>query len=369
MISVAPQFTHRGCRWIAWKVLRASKGGIHQYDDDGSVYSIWFYDIPEVIECVIWKETVPDSVIAEGYSQEQNDLDKGDFEENFKDSANAKNLQGVAVEGTAQIAGDVHPMPLEGRRHDIYTSDFVKQETWWQDSARVEGETLTDQGAHTVYKPATERYWVDVMHGKIFRERELREVYAPLVKVNSTAKTENPAGTTDGDFSVDYPTGAVTFNSALQAEDVVTADYSYVRTSLFKCPAPDGYVWTSNTVKVMYSKNIGMTDSVFFQLWGDVGYGMMPLSSPEIYQTLDDLKKDASRIEWEDAIESGDPGAENAWRMPTSPRVFLYYDYTARAANALPGSVKAEIRCWLENDKAFIGEMGAASFFGRKDEE
>jgi hypothetical protein len=28
-----------------------------------------------------------------------------------------------------------------------------------------------------------------------------------------------------------------------------------------------------------------------------------------------------------------------------------------------------EIRCWLENDIPFVGEMGAASFFGRKDEE
>jgi len=267
------------------------------------------------------------------------------------------------------IEGCIHQLPLEGRRHDCYTSDFCKKETWWQDSARVTGETLTDSGNHTTYTPATSRYWVDAMHGKIFRERELREDYAPVVKVDDVAKTENPAGRTTGDYSVNYATGAVTFNSALVGTEVVTADYSYVRTSLFKAAAPEGYIWTSSSVKVMYAKNVGMRDTVFFQLWGDIGYGMMPLSTPEIYQTLDDLKKDASRIEWEDSIETGGGGDYDSWRMPTQPRVFLYYDYTDRAANTLQGAYSMEIRSWLENDIPFVGEMGAASFFGRKDEE
>jgi hypothetical protein len=275
----------------------------------------------------------------------------------------------ISSETPIPIVGDVHQMPLDGRRHDCYTSDFCKKETWWQDSSRVTNETLADSGDHTTYTPATSRYWVDVMHGKLFRERDLREDYAPVIKVNGDAKTENPAGRTTGDYSIDYTTGAVTFNVALQANDVVTASYSYVRTSLFKAQVPSGYTWTSNTVKVMYAKNVGMRDSVFFQLWGDVGYGMMPLSDPEIYQTLDDLKKDASRIEWEDAIESGGGGSYDGWRMPAQPRVFLYYDYTARAANALHSCYSMEIRCWLENDIPFVGEMGVASFFGRKDEE
>jgi len=282
-----------------------------------------------------------------------------DFETNFK------HCRPVLI----PVSGAIQQLPLEGRRHDCYTSDFCKKETWWQDSARVTGETLTDSGNHTTYTPATSRYWVDVMHGKIFRERELREDYAPVVKVDNIAKTENPAGRTTGDFSVNYTTGAVTFNSALVGTEVVKADYSYVRTSLFKAAAPEGYIWTSNTIKVMYSKNVGMRDSVLFQLWGDVGYGMMPLSTPEIYQTLDDLKKDVSRIEWEDSIETGGGGDYDSWRMPTQPRVFLYFDYTARAANALQGAYSMEIRSWLENDTPFVGEMGAASFFGRKDEE
>lgn len=275
----------------------------------------------------------------------------------------------IQADSNIPIVGAVQNRPPEGRRCDIYTSDFCKKETWWQDSQRVTGETLTDSGDHKTYNPATARYWVDVMHGKVFRERDLREDYAPVIKVDGVIKTENPPGYTTGHYSIDYATGDVTFNSALSGTEVVTADYSYVRTSLFKAVAPDGYVWTSNTVKVMYSKNIGMRDSVFFQLWGNLGAGMQPLSSPEIYQTLDDLKKDASRIEWEDSIETGGGGDHDSWRMPTVPRVFLYYDYSDRAANALQGAYSMAIYCWLENDIPFVGEMGAASFFGRKDEE
>jgi hypothetical protein len=274
--------------------------------------------------------------------------------------------QPVSLDQTVQIHGTVEQTPLEGRRYDVYTTDFTKKETWYQDSARVTGETLTDSGNHTTYTSLVSRFWIDVMHGKIFRERDYRETYAPVVKVDNVAKTEHPAGTTSGDYSVNYTTGAVTFKTALVGTEVVTADYSYARTSLFKAAAPTGYVWTSNVVKVMYSKDMGMKDTIIFQLWGNIGAGMQPLSSPEYYQTLDDLKKDASRSERE---ATADTSAGDTWRMPTQPRCTLFYDYSGRAATSLQGAYAMEIRCWLENDIPFVGEMGCASFFGRKDEE
>ena len=293
-----------------------------------------------------------------GINKDSNEY-QTDFEANFKHN------RAVLI----PVSGVVQQAPLLGRRLDIYTSDFTKRESWWQDSARVTNETLTDSGDHTTYTPATSRYWVDVMHGKLFREWELHEDYAPVVKVDNVAKTENSAGTTNGDYSVNYATGAVTFNSALTGSEVVTASYSYVQSSLFKAQAPAGYLWTSATVKVIYSEDMGMKDSIYFQLWGNVGYGMMALSTPEIYQSLDDLKKDASRIEYESFIATGSSGAENAWRMPTKKRIFLYYDYRDRAATQLQGAYQMEIRCWLETDTPFVGEMGCASFFGRKDAE
>lgn len=89
-ITLAPQFTQRNYYWTAWKALYASKGGVHQYDDDGTVYTIWFYDGPEAHLCTIWKGTVPDAVVQAGYTQVQNDADKADFVTNYQATANKR---------------------------------------------------------------------------------------------------------------------------------------------------------------------------------------------------------------------------------------------------------------------------------------
>jgi hypothetical protein len=59
-----------------------------QYEDDGTVYTIFAFDSIMVYTTVIWKGAVPDSVIGSGYSQAQNDSDKSDFETNYKDGSN-----------------------------------------------------------------------------------------------------------------------------------------------------------------------------------------------------------------------------------------------------------------------------------------
>lgn len=83
-LVLAPQFTQRIYSWTNWKTQFSTKGGIPQYDDDGYIYTIYFYDGPEVFYCNIWKSEVPDGIINGGYSQSQNDSDKSDFESNFK---------------------------------------------------------------------------------------------------------------------------------------------------------------------------------------------------------------------------------------------------------------------------------------------
>lgn len=87
-ITISNQLTQRFYTWTNWKVILSTKSGIHQYDDDGYIYTIYFYDGPEVHLCTIWKVTVPDGIIDGGYSQGQNDSDKLDFETNYKPFSN-----------------------------------------------------------------------------------------------------------------------------------------------------------------------------------------------------------------------------------------------------------------------------------------
>ena len=87
-VSIAPQFTQRHYSWSNWKAQAISRGLLWQHDDDGGTYTIWGYDGPEVHLCTIYKGSVPDGVLNGGYSQEQNDLDKADWEANYKPASN-----------------------------------------------------------------------------------------------------------------------------------------------------------------------------------------------------------------------------------------------------------------------------------------
>jgi len=254
-----------------------------------------------------------------------------------------------------------------GRRLNRYSHDFCKKETWYQDSTRVTGETLTDSGNHTLYTPAVSRYWVDATHGKIFGELDLRATYEPVIKVDTVAKTENSPNLTDGDYSINYATGVVTFNSAQSAQAVVTADYSAAGSSLFKAVAPEGYLWRVGEVKVTMSKDIALKDTIFFQLWGNIGAGMQPLSGKEVYQTLDDYLQDAASIDPEFPAPTGDAGTDS-WRAIVSSRLSMRFSYQWSAVIDLESAYAMEIRCWLENDTPHVGDCGVATFFGRKEE-
>lgn len=89
-VAIASHFTQRIYQWTAWKAAYSAKAFAIQYDNDGTIYLIWGYDEGEVHLCTIWLGTLPDSIIAGGYSQAQNDTDKADFVANYLPYANVR---------------------------------------------------------------------------------------------------------------------------------------------------------------------------------------------------------------------------------------------------------------------------------------
>lgn len=79
-IVIAPQFTQRTHTWTGLSAVSQTKKLALQCEADGTVYTIWGYDGPEVHLCTIWQGDVPEHVVASGYTQIQNDLDKAAFE-------------------------------------------------------------------------------------------------------------------------------------------------------------------------------------------------------------------------------------------------------------------------------------------------
>lgn len=74
--------------WTVCKGTITSKTLAMQYLDDGTTFSVFAFDGVLAYSCTIWQGTVPDGVIASGYSQAQNDSDKSDFTTNWQPTAN-----------------------------------------------------------------------------------------------------------------------------------------------------------------------------------------------------------------------------------------------------------------------------------------
>lgn len=107
LVSISSSFTKRFHLWSAWRDLLLSKMGTHQYDDDGTVYTIWFYDEPEVHICNIWKENIPSNLLIT-YSQEQNDIDRNEFEIIYKLTAN-KRISLKSIDGRPKVLPLIFP--------------------------------------------------------------------------------------------------------------------------------------------------------------------------------------------------------------------------------------------------------------------
>lgn len=80
-IAFGSNFTQRVFTWGQWKAAYAIKGLPLQFEETTDMYTIWSYDGNEILLCQIFKLTVP---MSSQVNQNQNDLDKADFESNFK---------------------------------------------------------------------------------------------------------------------------------------------------------------------------------------------------------------------------------------------------------------------------------------------
>lgn len=106
-VVIGNQYTQKYYRWTNWKTILVAKALVYQYDDDGTIYTIYGYDGPEVHVTSIYKGTVPYAVV-NGYSQAQNDSDKSDFETNYLAGANLPlNISKLTGDTTSTKIGNV----------------------------------------------------------------------------------------------------------------------------------------------------------------------------------------------------------------------------------------------------------------------
>jgi len=237
----------------------------------------------------------------------------------------------------------------------VVTHNWCDPTTWYTQSERVEGEELSTSD-DLVFSSAHEN-WIDMTHGKIYREDLVAAIYVPVVKVDGVEKTERePWAASGGDFEIDYATGQVTFFES-QAGKTVTASYSYADGSMFLvAPEAGKRLWVEYS-EVQFSKDIDIKSNTYFQPWAYNPVdppNKIAAAYPTTYKTLDNYIEEAN------GVYPVIP-AMGATRGFSQDRMTFPFKYAT--IKELHSSMGLEIRVWLEGDVPFGGEYGTATFY------
>ena len=258
--------------WTYFKSILSVKTMLVQYLDDGITYSIFAFDGSLVYSCSIWKGDVPYGVSLT-YSQEQNDIDKADFETNYKTKANAS-LNPINANGISLSTIE----PRVGSEVIYATHNFCDRTTWFGDSARVNGEVLTDSGDGYVFN-SSHINWIDMRTGRVLDDDGLVEEqqllnpsdphgYQVIVSVDGYLKSPHEIfETAGGDYEIFYDDGYVKFAES-QAGKTVTASYSYENGSTFYTKPLPGKTLKIEAAEADFSDDIGQTDTIEYSVWG-----------------------------------------------------------------------------------------------------
>lgn len=236
-VALAPQLTERSFYWTEWKALFTSKGGIHQHYENTDTYKIWFYDLPEVSSCTIWKGTLPESIVAGGYSQVQNDSDKSDFETNYKSTSNKR------IQRTDSFGNPVQT-PIEwASAFNLIPNVSVGRATGYTATSAASGKairatTYTPQGAN-VKRSLASSSANDAAAGTGARTVKITYLTAAFV-----LKTE--IVTLNGTNAVDTVGDDLAFIESMEVMTVGTQGGGNIGTiSLYTQIAKGGVVWAS----------------------------------------------------------------------------------------------------------------------------
>lgn len=139
--------------WSDFKDLLTTKGLLNQiqYLENDETYTIFSYDFPIKFSCTIWKNNVPDGLVA-SYSQSQNDADKSDFETNYKSDANQRLASSVDVRFEDMTVTDGYTTTTSTGFSAIRATTYTEQSSNAQRSlvSTDTNDTSAGTGARTV---------------------------------------------------------------------------------------------------------------------------------------------------------------------------------------------------------------------------
>lgn len=253
----------------------------------------------------------------------------------------------------------------EGKRLTRISPNFCDQTTWYYDSTKVTGMPLADSGDQLTYN-GTGAPWVDNYHGKYYEEDQLvtkdGDVPRMVVYVNGVVQVEqDPHLGSGGDYTVDYAAGTITFLSARQPADIVTADVWTTNSSMWIFRPHDGYKARLIWVEVQYSEDVALRDTIIYQAYAYNPNDLpnkVPVGLPSIYKSMWDFISESNRS-YPQIMPT--TASSPSWRDVTQKVNVMVWDF--RATVDLLSSQGAELRVFLEHDVPHDGALATVAFY------
>lgn len=262
--------------------------------------------------------------------------------------------EGVPLEGPPQIVDLFHKTPVqkipkvsvykpEGASTTIVTHDWTDPCTWYSQSTRVTGETLTLDVGKT-YDFANQNV-IDLTHGRMYGENDITG-YELKVYDNGVLKTE------DTDYTMNYESGKVTFDVGYTVTGPVTADYSFESGSQWVLKPDAGKVLHIEHAEIQFAKNVSMTP-VSFEIWV---YNPADLPNKIMYQQI--VYKNIK-----DVINAANLGQGFIPAMGILSQDILVFPFNYATVKSLKDSDGAELRVRILNDTAYSGQWATSTFY------
>ena len=284
----------------------------------------------------------------------------------FKDaSGNAKPVP-FDPDGNIKIA----PEPLSGSKFNLMSVNWCDMCSWYEGSTKVTDETLSDSGNGLTFNSA-HSFWIDMKHGRITGEDNIvssNNKWTVSVTSDEVAKTESTAGTTNGDYQVNYEDGKIVFNSS-QSGKAIKATYWYAVSGSFTIKPMTGKKIKILYVEVQFSADIILNDTMIFTPYGYAGVfapqyvptpyaasDLIPLQAPAKYKTRDDYVNESNGT-YPLILAFGGSG----WRGSTQDVITLPWKYLTKTE--LYSSAGMEIRISMESNAVQGGELATATFY------
>lgn len=266
------------------------------------------------------------------------------------------------------------PAVLGDRLWD-FTHDFSMKTTWYADSIRVVDEAVgTGDGATTTFGLDNENV-IDVTHGEITNEDYLvpsaaqgGDTYALQISVNGTSVVERTFQESNGDYTLDHTTGAITFFTPPANGAVITATYFYspenAGSTIYFAPPAGKKMWVT-AIELMFADDIVLTDEIVNAVFTYNPEMGAPPAKFEYPKTRVRIKRSKNLLAWSSMPFPQTQPFGGTNRGHACKVNEMHIDY--KIPMLLDSAYGSELRIWLAHHIPLTGTFALATVLGAID--